>query len=203
MNVTMTLSRRGQTNADQLDIPWRFAQSHSYDPATNPPGLLSFATAENWLIQKELHDFVSKTHIPNDALRYGYSTAGGPCLTSTFARLFNEFFTPYWQVEGRDIRITAAATGLHDALAFSLGEKGDGILTSRPYYGRFKIDFGNKAGVELVAVDTDHEHCFEENVVKKFEKALQESDASGVKISAVLIVNPHNPLGEFRPKESS
>lgn len=54
------LSTRGQANADQLEIPWRFARGTTYDPDTNPNGLISFGTAENALVQEELEDFASK-----------------------------------------------------------------------------------------------------------------------------------------------
>jgi len=54
------LSTRGQANADQLDIPWRFALSATYDPITNPDGLISFATAENVLVGKELETFAHR-----------------------------------------------------------------------------------------------------------------------------------------------
>lgn len=53
------LSTRGQANADQLDIPWRFAKGTTYDPVTNPKGLISFGTAENALMQKELEEFAN------------------------------------------------------------------------------------------------------------------------------------------------
>lgn len=191
----MALSLRGQSNADQLSIPWRFAKAHTYDPITNPHGLISFATAENCLIQKELHDFISKVTIPPASFRYAFCTGGGPRLPAAFATHINEYFSPYWAVEGDDVKVTAAATGLHDVLAYSLCGAGEGILTSRPYYGRFEIDFGNKAGVSLIPVDTDHENCFDEDVVDTFEKKLRESEEQGVKIRAVLVVNPHNPLG--------
>ncbi|KAF2623960.1 putative aspartate aminotransferase [Macroventuria anomochaeta] len=196
----MVLSPRGQANADQLSIPWRFAKSHTYDSVTNPTGLISFATAENCLFQEELHDFISKIQIPSAALRYAFSTAGGPRLPSAFATHVNEYFAPYWEVGGTDVRVTAAATSLHDVLAYSLCKEGEGILTSRPYYGRFELDFGNKAGVKLVSVDTDHEECFGEGVVQAFEEAFKENETRGVKIRAVLIVNPHNPLGKCYPQ---
>lgn len=192
----MTLSPRGQSNASQRSIPWRFALFHTYDLKTNPSGLISLATAENWLVQKELRAFASRTPIPSAAFRYSYSMAGGPRLPSAFARHVNEYFAPYWRVSGEDISITAAATSLHDLLAFSLCEEGEGIMTSRPYYGRFEIDLGNKAGVKLVAADTDHEDCFGEDVVDAFEKKLIESEDGGTKIRAILIVNSHNPLGQ-------
>lgn len=55
------LSSRGQANADQLDIRWRFLPPGApYDAGTNPEGLVSFATAENALVQGELEEFARK-----------------------------------------------------------------------------------------------------------------------------------------------
>lgn len=71
----------------------------------------------------------------------------------------------------------------------------EGILISRPYYGRFELDFGNKADVNIVPVDTPAAKSFQPGCVDAFEDALQKSNAAGVQIKAVLIINPHNPLG--------
>jgi hypothetical protein len=68
-------------------------------------------------------------------------------------------------------------------------------MTSRPYYGRFELDFGLKAGLRIVAADTPLELCLQPNVVDIFEQTLQQSKANGVEVRALLIVNPHNPLG--------
>lgn len=191
----MALSPRGQANADQLSIPWRFAKAHTYDPITNPRGTISFVTAENCLIQEELYNFIAQIPIPPTALRYVGSTGGGPRLPTAFAVHVNEYFSPYDPISSDDVRVTAAATGLHDVLAYSLCAEGEGILTSRPYYGRFEIDFGNKSGVKVVPVSTDHNDCFNRTVVQVFEARLRESEHEGVKIRAILVVNPHNPLG--------
>lgn len=196
------LSIRGQANADQLDIPWRFLPSiKPYDPDKCPEGAISFATAENALVQNELEDFANNVHIPGQAFRYAYCTAGGPRLPSAFATHMNEYFHPYKPISGADVKITSAATALHDILAFSLAAPGEGILTNRPYYGRFEIDFGNKAGIHLVAAETDHETCFDESVVSAFEKAFVESEQRGVRIRVLLLVNPHNPLGKSSPRD--
>lgn len=95
------------------------------------------------------------------------------------------------------IKVTGSATPMHEILAWGLADPGDGIMTSRPVYGRFELDFGNRADVSVVYADTDAENCFDEDVVDKFEAALVKSEAAGVKIRAVLIVNPHNPLGKY------
>lgn len=67
------LSVRGTASAATLDIPWRFAPggNNPYDAATNPNGVISFATAENVLVP---------AHIPpnlvdlDDSLTSAYRT---------------------------------------------------------------------------------------------------------------------------------
>jgi len=117
---------------------------HTCDPVSNPAGLISFATAENWLVQEELHDFATKIVISSAALYYSYSTARGPGLPFAFAAHINEYSVSYWEVTVEDVKITAAATSLHDVLAYSLFGEGESVLVSRPYQGRFEVDFGNK-----------------------------------------------------------
>ncbi|KAH3992154.1 hypothetical protein HBH98_219580 [Parastagonospora nodorum] len=194
------LSSRGQANADQLDIPFRFAQGTKYDHETNPDGLISFGTAENALMQQELEEFAKKVHIPGASFRYAYCSAGGTHLPSALATHINEYFHPHQLLVGDDIKITAAATALHSVLAYSLCSPGEAILTTKPYYGRFELDFGNEAGVELVAAETDHEKCFDEDVVVALEQKLEACEKVGVKVRALLIVNPHNPLGRCYSK---
>jgi aspartate/methionine/tyrosine aminotransferase len=109
----------------------------------------------------------------------------------------NEYFKPHQDVTAGDILLSSAGTAMHDILAWALANPGDGILTSRPVYGRFELDFGNKSQVKVVYADSHAENCFDEDVVDKFEKALTKSEATGTKIKALLIVNPHNPLGQF------
>ncbi|KAF2012800.1 PLP-dependent transferase [Aaosphaeria arxii CBS 175.79] len=198
------LSHRGQKIADQTKIPWRFALGTTYDRETNPDGRISFATAENFLIQQELEDFANnKVFFPGKAFSYSFSTAGGgPKFPTALAGLLNDYFNPYEPITGKDIRATSAATALHEILAFSLASPGEGVLFSRPYYGRFELDFGNKAQVAVVPADTQAETCFQPDVVDAYEKALLKSNSEGVKIRALLIVNPHNPLGRCYPRET-
>lgn len=82
-------------------------------------------------------------------------------------------------------------------LGFSIAESGDGILVSRPVYGRFELDYGVEAGVEMVYADNDVEEGFEPGVVGEFESALRAAGERGVSIKGVLIVNPHNPVGMY------
>lgn len=82
-------------------------------------------------------------------------------------------------------------------LAYALAEPGDGVLVSRPVYGRFELDYGVQGGVEIVYADTDPYEAFSLACIEKYEKALQDAQARGVKIRALVLVNPHNPVGEL------
>lgn len=126
---------------------------------------------------------------------YGYSTAGGQRFPKALATHLNEYFQPYKPLTGDDILATGTATALHEILAFSFGDPGDGILVSRPCYGRFELDFGNKAEMPVVWADSNAENSFKPEVVMYIEEKLLQSNAAGTKIKALLIVNPHNPLG--------
>lgn len=81
-------------------------------------------------------------------------------------------------------------------LGFNLAECGEGILVNRPVYGRFELDYGVESGVEIVYADTTVDEAFTPNAVAKYEEALAEAEKRGVKIRAVLLVNPHNPVGK-------
>lgn len=80
-------------------------------------------------------------------------------------------------------------------LGFALTEPGDGILVSRPMYGRFELDYGVEADVKIIYADTEAEEAFTPAAIAKYEVALKEAEQKGTKIRAVLIANPNNPVG--------
>jgi 1-aminocyclopropane-1-carboxylate synthase len=107
----------------------------------------------------------------------------------------NDYFNPFVPVQPDQILTGAGLTAMHEILALSFGDPGDGILVSRPVYGRFELDFGNTAGLEIVYADTEGTDPFSEDVVEKYQNAFDKSAKRGVDVKALLIVNPHNPLG--------
>jgi 1-aminocyclopropane-1-carboxylate synthase len=70
------------------------------------------------------------------------------------ASFINEHFNTFIPVIGANILTTSGVTGLNNMLALSLGDPGDGILTSSPIYGRFELDYGNEARLKIVYAKT-------------------------------------------------
>ncbi|KAH8668544.1 pyridoxal phosphate-dependent transferase [Xylariales sp. PMI_506] len=198
----MALSQRGKVIANYLDVPWGYPSPGDYNAQTNPEGLIAFSTAENMLVTEELGQFAQNVRISAEAFGYRFSMAGGPHFPKVLAVHLNEYFKPYAPLTGDEILVADTATALNEMLGFALAEPGDAILVSRPMYGRFELDFGMKAGVEILYADTHARTCFEPSVVQHYEAAVARTAERGTRIRAVLIVNPHNPLGKCYPRET-
>lgn len=107
----------------------------------------------------------------------------------------NNLLDPIVPIESEEVIVASGATAIGSMLGFTLAEPGDGILISRPAYGRFELDYGVEAGVQMVYADTTVEEAFAPSVVEKYELALRDARARGVQIRALMLVNPHNPTG--------
>lgn len=129
------------------------------------------------------------------SLAYRYSTAGGPLFSEAMAVHVNDYLKPHDPVKPEQIITTAGLTPMHNLLAHSLADPGDGFLVSRPIYGRFELDFGNVAEVKVVYADQNGIDPFEISIVDCFERKIIQSTQNGIRIRAVWIVNPNNPLG--------
>ncbi|RBQ69970.1 hypothetical protein FVER14953_04003 [Fusarium verticillioides] len=189
------LSQRATEAVGGLDLPWRFAPRGDYDADHNPNGLISFGTAEHALVTEDLKEFTDKNVvISHEDFLYRGSHAGGSRFPKALAAHLNEYLQPYSPVTPHMIRCVGAATAMHDILAWGIADPGDGVLASRPVYGRFELDFGNMSQVRVVYSNNTIEEAFQDDIVEKFEEALLRSRKAGVNVKMVLIVNPHNPL---------
>ncbi len=130
---------------------------------------------------------------------YRGSSSGGPDFPGALAEHLNEYLEPHRPITTDHIRISASATAMHDTLAWALANSGEAFLTSRPVYGRLELDFFNRSGVRVEYADTSAEDCFTPGVVDKFDEALNDCNARRLKVKALFIVNPHNPLGNIPP----
>ncbi|KAJ5303505.1 hypothetical protein N7476_010304 [Penicillium atrosanguineum] len=183
------LSSRALKNIEQLGRPWRFAPTPDYDPETNPKGLISFGFAENVVFTL-------------DSISYRSTTVLNARLPGVAAAHMSKALNSHTSIKPEDVFVADCPTSMGSMLGFNLAAPGEGILVNRPVYGRFELDYGIEAGVEIVYADTDTEVAFMPDIVEKYEQALADAKERGVIIRAVLLVNPHNPVGahlEFKP----
>ncbi|EFW18122.1 ACC synthase [Coccidioides posadasii str. Silveira] len=199
------LSERGVRVALILKEPWKFPPSESslYDKEKNPNGIISLATAENFLVHDTLEEYINRNiSIPKAAFTYAYGSPYCAALTVPIARHINTHFKPCTPISSSHIVIANGVTAVNDLLGYVLADPNDAIMINRPIYGKFGLDFGCRGDVGVVYADTEPLEVFSVDVVKKYEEAIVTADKGGVKVRAMLITNPHNPLGRCYPPET-
>ncbi|KAI1001396.1 hypothetical protein K3495_g6802 [Podosphaera aphanis] len=200
------LSDRAVALLKDLESPWRYNPGgfdNTFNKETRPDGIISFATAENYHIREKLVTFVQKNvQIPESSLTYGSAFNGGPFFPDLMASHINNYFSPYSPVKPEEIHVGSGLTGVNGMLGHVIGEVGDAILVSRPIYGRFELDFGISAGMKIVYADMLGVEPFQVAVVSRFEQALEKTKKAGIRVRALMITNPSNPLGHCYSKQT-
>ncbi|KAM3501178.1 hypothetical protein MY11210_009412 [Beauveria gryllotalpidicola] len=203
-------SARAQATAEFLSAPWKFATRQTYDKDTNPDGVISFALAENVRVrfrQPQCKSASNKSVCPTPSLTAAQVTfevddfnyGNSDRFPKALAAHLTEYLQPCLPIEPAHVRATSSCSALHDMLAWAVADPGDAILLNRPIYGRFELDFGNREQVRVLYADTDAETCLQVSAIEKYQEALADAAASGIKVRAILIVNPNNPLGKVVP----
>lgn len=237
------LSTRGQHQLETSGPAILFAQesrSDVYDPKTNPNGLINFGLAENGLMTDELIAFFEQ-HFKLSFKDFIYTDriSGTTQLLSAICSFVNEHFNPHHSIlnapKTRDYNLYNAAEGpltIDHFIAGSgvtslisqffrvVGNPGDGVLVTEPYYGAFDRDVNDINDVLCVGVRMEppatlnsgsggdggiHKNEFEGNFtmkeIERLEEAFKKSESGGRKIKAVILCNPHNPLGRCYPSD--
>lgn len=80
-------------------------------------------------------------------------------------------------------------------------DRGDAVLIAAPFYAGFTKDVGSRNGAQLVHVEVGAEPAGA-HTLKAFETKLDELQRAGTKTRAIILCNPHNPLGFCYPRET-
>ena len=86
-----------------------------------------------------------------------------------------------------------------DLLVSCLADEGEGILVARPFYNGFAASFECRSGVIPIGVDLDVPVGEESGVeaIAAYERKLLACRKDGMVVRAIMICNPHNPLGQY------
>ncbi|EMC97585.1 hypothetical protein BAUCODRAFT_107204 [Baudoinia panamericana UAMH 10762] len=205
-----TLSSRAAENVRDPDhwAPLLKALSNPWS-RTNTTGTIILGIAENTLMHQELAEHITShfTVSPPEHLTYGNGPQGSPRLRKALASFFNARFEPLQQTKAEEFIVTAGVSAVIDELTWCLCSEGEGILFPRPLYTGFRNDLPIRSRGKVVPVSFRREDggvvlddLFDaEANLRCLERGLSEAEKEGTKIKAVMITNPHNPLGKCYP----
>lgn len=200
-----TLSSRGQHLAHQPSYR-SFATPvlrDLYHPTTNPNGNINLGQAENYLMLPEVASFANQTlQAKPEFFSYNEGAWGPDRLRRGLARHMNKCFKPVREIEPDQLLVANGCMSLCELLGFSLCSEGDGVLFPSPVYAAFQSDFSTKAGVKCVYTAFGGVDQFSPAAAGCYERALLAAEREGTKVRALMLCNPHNPLGRCYPKET-
>ncbi|KAF2111951.1 pyridoxal phosphate-dependent transferase [Lophiotrema nucula] len=203
--VASNLSHRGALASDSSaseNQVWDVCAS-LWDPTANPDGYVSLGVAENALMHKELANFFnSQQLVDQKSFTYGDGPSGSKPARNAIAKFMNTYFKSLKSLDANQIVVTNGLSSVLEHASWALTNPGDGILLGRPYYRSFISDLTLRTGARIVPVAFQSTDPFSREAVGLYEKALLLSQNSGVKVKALLLCHPHNPLGRCYPEET-
>ncbi|KAL1652106.1 hypothetical protein SLS58_000231 [Diplodia intermedia] len=115
------------------------------------------------------------------------------------AQYMNRYFKPHKPVDPDDLYFANGCGSVCEALGYTIFDEHDAMLIPQPSYVGFPHDFGAKSKVDLCHIPFHGTDQFLPSCIDNYEAALASATASGIKIRAVMLCNPHNPLGRCYP----
>ncbi|KAG0536115.1 hypothetical protein BDA96_03G036900 [Sorghum bicolor] len=187
---------------------WKAYDENPYDAATNPGGVIQMGLAENQVSFDLLEGYL-RDH--PEAASWGGAAAGSGVASFRDNALFQDYHglkafrmamaSFMEKIRGGKARfdpdrivLTAGATAANELLTFILANPGDALLIPTPYYPGFDRDLRWRTGVNIVPVHCDSANGFQVTVAA-LQAAYEEAEAAGMRVRAVLLTNPSNPLG--------
>ncbi|XP_029108008.1 1-aminocyclopropane-1-carboxylate synthase-like protein 1 isoform X2 [Scleropages formosus] len=206
------LSRRGNgilQHRGILQEGYNLCHEDKYDASANPSGIINMGTSENKLCD----DLMSKRlmqadmlHVEPALLQYP-DWKGHRFLREEVARFLSHYCKSPMPLQADNVVVMNGCGSLFSCIAAVLCDPGDGMLIPTPFYGAITEDVQLYSGVRLVHAPLDCQpgdaggRPFQLRV-EKLQEALEEATREGVTVRAVIVLNPHNPLGEiYSPQE--
>ncbi|TKA55526.1 hypothetical protein B0A53_02702 [Rhodotorula sp. CCFEE 5036] len=166
----------------------------------NPEGIVNAGLAENSLMHDWLTRFWERQgslRIDHTDLTYGTSILGSDRLFKALSTYFQTYFNPLEPVLPKHIATSNGLSPMIEHVAAVIADPEDAWLIPAPYYNGFVPDLNATSQVRIASVHVPHEKCntLAEVELMHAEMERRERDSEKQKITALLLTNPHNPLG--------
>lgn len=122
-------------------------------------------------------------------------------LKTALAKLFNNRFDPVHEVTPNHILAGGGCSAILNCFFRAVADAGDGVLIAAPYYVGFDMDLTLNNNVVPIPVPVSVDEFSTHAEIQALEKKLAECKRDGVKVKAVLLCNPQNPLGRCYTRE--
>ncbi|XP_066490993.1 probable inactive 1-aminocyclopropane-1-carboxylate synthase-like protein 2 [Tiliqua scincoides] len=175
-----------------------------YDEDKNPNGIINFGTSEN----KLCFDLMSKRLTQSDMnlmepllLQYP-EWKGHMFLREEVARFLTYYSKAPAPLKAENVIVLNGCGSVFSALAMVLCDPGEAFLIATPFYGGITHSVFLYGNVKLVYAYLDSQvtgTCTRpfQLTVNKLKKALKDAQAEGVRVKALILLNPQNPLGDL------
>ncbi|XP_069067742.1 1-aminocyclopropane-1-carboxylate synthase-like protein 1 [Pleurodeles waltl] len=191
-----------------LDQGFSMYLQDAYHRENNPQGILNVGTSENKLCFDLLQEKLSSS-----GMNYLEPSLFQYCEVNGIKRFREEianFLTEYGKalkpLSPDNIVIMNGCSSIFSALATVLCDPGDGYLIPTPYYGSVNTQTELYGRIQPVHVPLFSETCNKDEhsfelTVNKLEMAMQRAKEQGIRVRALILINPHNPLGDTYPAQ--
>lgn len=191
----MILSKRAKklTEASQPLVKAHFlCADNPWEKVNNPDGYINLGTAENHLVydllEKPLHQAknIREQHTHYDIL-YGSEEFRG-ALANYLSTLTES------EVMANQIVVASGSSAILEMLVYALCDVDEGVIIPTPYYAGFDHDLKTRATVEPIPLHLTPEDNFA-ITPEALQNALLQAKKREIKVKAILITSPNNPLG--------
>ncbi|XP_067418306.1 1-aminocyclopropane-1-carboxylate synthase-like protein 1 [Emydura macquarii macquarii] len=179
-----------------------------FDPDRNPRGILNLGTSENKLCYDLIQERLTRpdmNYLEPHLLQYS-DTQGIESFREEIAKFLTEYANAPKALNPEHIVVMSGCCAVFATLSTVLCDPGDGYLIPTPYYGGINSKTWLYGGIQPVHVPLFSEVTDEEShpfqlTVEKLEAALHRAKEQGIRVRALILINPHNPLGDIYPAQ--